>query len=56
MKKLLIDYIRELDQCNYVNIFDYIKDLNQCDSDLKAKYMMDLLMFIHQQEQGEINS
>lgn len=53
MKKLLIDYIRENDQCNYADIYDYFKDLSQCSNDLKANYLMDLLLFILQQEQSE---
>jgi hypothetical protein len=53
MKKLLIDYIREYDQCNYEDIYDYFKDLNQCNDELKAKYLADLIMFINHQEQSE---
>jgi hypothetical protein len=53
MKKLLIDYIREESQCNYADIFDYFKDLNQCNDGLKVKYLMELFMFILQQEQSE---
>jgi len=53
MKKLLINYIREENQCNYVDIYDYFKDLNQCECELKAKYLMEILMFIHLQEQSE---
>lgn len=53
MKKLLIDYIREESQCNYADIYDYFKDLGQCNDELKAKYLMDLFMYIIIQEQFE---
>lgn len=53
MKKLLIDYIRENDQCNYADIHDYFKDLSLCDDSLKAKYLMELFLYILQEEQGE---
>jgi hypothetical protein len=53
MKKLLIDYIRENDQCNYADIYDYFKDLGQCDDSLKAKYLMELFLYILQEEQKE---
>ena len=51
MKKMLIDYIREVDQCNYADINDYFKDLGQCNNELKAKYLMELFMYIYHQEQ-----
>ncbi|MGG0667821.1 hypothetical protein ABE073_04745 [Lederbergia citrisecunda] len=53
MKKMLIDYIREESQCNYSDIFDYLKDLKACDAELKAKYLMDLFVFIDCQERLE---
>jgi hypothetical protein len=53
MKKLLIDYIREESQCHYADIYDYFKDLGQCNDELKVKYLMDLFMFILQQEHLE---
>jgi hypothetical protein len=51
MKKLLIEYIRENDQCNYADIYDYFKDLSECSDSLKVDYLMDLLLFILQEEQ-----
>lgn len=53
MKKLLIDYIREHDQCHYEDVYDYLKDLHLCSSDLKVKYLMELLFYIQEQEQSE---
>jgi hypothetical protein len=53
MKKMLIDYIRENDQCNYADIYDYFKDLSHCGDTLKAHYLMELLLFILQEEQSE---
>jgi hypothetical protein len=53
MKKLLIDYIRENDQCNYTDIYDYFKELGQCDDSLRAKYLMELFLFILEEEQKE---
>jgi hypothetical protein len=49
----LIDYIRENDQCNYADIYDYFKDVSQWDDSLKAKYLMELFLFILQEEQKE---
>jgi hypothetical protein len=53
MKKMLIDYIREESQCNFADLYDYFEDLNQCGNELKAKYLVDLIMYIHQEEQKE---
>lgn len=54
MKKLLIEYIRENDQCNYADIYDYFKDLSQCDDALIVTHLVNLIMFIHNQEQSEL--
>jgi hypothetical protein len=53
MNKPLMDYVREKDQCNYADIYDYFKDLGQCDSDLQARYLIELFLFIHEKEQTE---
>lgn len=50
MNKLLIDYIREITECNYLDVPDYLKDLMQCNSGLRAQYLMELFMYIHNQE------
>ena len=53
MKKKLMDYIREESQCNYADIVDYFSDINQCDDELKAKYLGDLIWYIHCEEVKE---
>lgn len=55
MNKKLIDYIREESQCNYVDIDDYFKDLDQCNDEFKTKYLIELFLYIHQQEIQESN-
>jgi len=53
MKKKLIDYIRDESQCNYADIVDYLSELNQCGDELKAKYLLDLVWYIHKEELKE---
>lgn len=55
MQKKLMDYVREESQCHYADIFDYFKDLAQCDHELRAKYLTELFLFIHEQEKKEEN-
>ena len=55
MQKLLIDYIRENDQCNYADMFDYFKEVAYWNDELKAKYWGELIMYILEQEQLEAN-
>lgn len=56
MKKKLIEYIREESQCNYVDLIDYTMELNTLGSDkLKAKYLLDLIWYIHNEELKESN-
>lgn len=55
LNKKLIDYIREESQCNYTDILDYLSEINQCGDELKAKYLGDLIWYIHCSEQEEIN-
>lgn len=53
MKKRLIEYIREESQANYSDIIDYLSEINQCGDELKAKYLGDLIWYIHCAEQEE---
>lgn len=53
MKKKLIEYIREESGANYSDIIDYLTDINQCGDELKAKYLGDLIWYIHCVEQAE---
>lgn len=55
MKKKLIDYIREETDCNYADILDYFSDINQCEDKLRAKYLSDLIWYIHFVEYEEEN-
>ncbi|MOA23283.1 hypothetical protein D3C78_1438910 [compost metagenome] len=56
MNKLLIDYIRDESQCNYADIYDYFKDFEHCSDELRVRYLVNLLLFISQQElEEEIN-
>lgn len=55
MKKKLMDYVREESQANYLDIVDYLSDINTCGCDsLKAKYLLDLVWYIHCEEQKEL--
>lgn len=53
MKKRLIDYIREESEANYTDILDHFSEINQCGDELKAKYLSDLIWYIHCSEQEE---
>lgn len=50
MDKTLIDYIRELTECNYYDVPDYLKDLLKCNSELRAEYLLELFMYIYNEE------
>ena len=51
LRKPIMEHIRDESECNYSDIFDYFKDLNQCGAELKAKYLVELLTYVHEQEQ-----
>lgn len=56
MKKRLIEYIRDESEANYIDIVDYFSEINQCGDELKAKYLGDLVWYLHCAEQEENES